>query len=174
MDNSTKTLKYMKKIAWISVFEIVLVFTTIGCKFDGVRCFYCLSEDKCITVWKKGSDEVYIIPCKYEGNKTPDVSYLKTIDKQLLTLYFSEELPNKIIVRDGGNFVSNKKMYSIENKENNEWKFLEYSDKYKAILYKPDATKFKDVKSNANYLYVDIHENYATDKTGKKIEQYGN
>ena len=160
----------MKRIVWILVFVAVLFFTPSGCKSDGVRFFYCLSEDKCVTVWKKGVNEVYIVPFKYEENKKPDVSYLKTINKQSLTLYFSKELPNKIVVRDEGNLVSNNKMFSIENKVNGEWEFLEYSDKYKAVLYKPDATKFKDVKLNTDYLTLDIHENYATDKAGKKIE----
>jgi len=142
-----------------------------SCTSSGVRSFYCLSEDKCVTVWKTGNNEVYIVPFKYEKNKKPDVSYLKTINKQFLTLYFSKELPNKIVVRDEGNLVSNNKMFSIENKVSGEWEFLEYSDKYKAVLYKPDATKFKDVKLNTDYLTLNIQENYATDKSGKKIEQ---
>ncbi len=33
-----------------------------------------------------------------------------------------------------------------------------------------NAIKFKDVKTSTDYLTINIQENYATDKTGKKIE----
>lgn len=160
----------MKRIVLILVFGFVIFFTLNSCKSHGARSFYCLSKDKCVTVWKTGNGEVYIIPSQYKESKEPNVSYIKTINEQFLTLYFSKELPKKIIVRDEGNLISNKKMYSIENRVTGAWEFLEYSDDYKTLLYKPNATKFKDVKLNTDYLTLNIQENYATDKTGKKIE----
>jgi hypothetical protein len=160
----------MKRIVWILVFGFMFFFTVNSCNTAGMRSFYCLSDDKCVTIWKTGNGEVYIIPFKYKGNKTPSVSHIKTINKQFLTLYFSKEFPKKIIVRDEGNLESNKKMYSIENRVKGEWEFLEYSREYKTILYKPGATKFKDVRLNTDYITLNIQENYATDKTGKKIE----
>lgn len=141
-----------------------------SCKSNGERSFYCLSEDKCVTVWKTGYDDVYIIPSKYKGSGKPDVNHIKTINKQFLTLFFSKQFPNKIIVKDEGNLENNKKMYSIENSLNGEWEFIEYSAEYKNELYNPNASKFNDVKLNTDYLTLNIKENYATDKTGKKIE----
>jgi len=153
------------------MFGILLFFTINSCKYSEVRSFYCLSEDKCITVWKTGNDEVYIIPSKYERNKKPNISYIKTINGQFLTLYFSKNLPNKIIVRNEGNLMNNKKMYSIENRMKGKWMFVQYSADHKDLLYTLNATKFKDVKLSTDYLIINIQENYATDKTGKKIEQ---
>lgn len=160
----------MKKIMLL-ILIVLLPLMFSSCKSNGVRSFYCLSTDKCITVWKEGSGDVYVVPTKYKKNKVSAVSHIKTNDKQFLTLYFSDELPNKIILRNEGNLGSEKKSYNIENDTNSEWEIVEYSDYYKAILYKENAVKFKDVKSTTSYLTLNINENYATDKTGKKIEQ---
>lgn len=170
MANRTKILREMKKIVEILIFGLVFFLTVSSCRTTDVRSFYCLSEDKCVTVWKTGNGEVYIIPSIYKGNMLPDVSYIKTVNQQFLTLFFSKDLPNKIIIRDEGNFVNNKKMYSVENRLKGDWEFLEYSDEYKNVLYKSDATKFKDVKLSTDYLTLNIQENHATDKTGMKVE----
>lgn len=166
----SKTIREMKRIIWIVVLG-ALFFLPSSCKTDGMRYYYCLSGDQCVTVWKRGSGEVYIIPSVYKESKEPNVNFIKTINEQFLTLYFSKNLPNKIIVRDEGNLKNNKKMYSIENnKMTGKWKFLEYSADYKNVLYNPDATKFKDVKFSTDYLIINIEENYATNKIGKKIK----
>ncbi|MHC5310109.1 hypothetical protein ACYSNM_08560 [Myroides sp. LJL116] len=143
-----------------------------SCKSDGVKSFYCVSNDKCITVWKRADGKVYIIPGRYGSNHKPTVSHIEIINKQFLTLYFSneKELSYKIIVRDEGNLESNLKKYTIENDEKGEWEFLEYSDDFKTILYEPNAIKFKDVKPSTDYLTINIQENFATDKKGKKLE----
>lgn len=161
----------MLKISGIIVVLGVVFYLIINAlTSNGMKSFYCLSDDKCVTVWKRANGDVYIIPDKYEDNVEPSVSYIKTINKQFLTLYFSEEIPQKIVVRDEGNLESNQKRYTIENREKGKWNLLEYSEEYKAILYERDAKKFKDVKSITEYLTINIHENYATDKTGKKIK----
>ncbi|WP_146624474.1 hypothetical protein [Larkinella arboricola] len=163
----------MLKIAGIIVVLGFVFYSVINAlTVDGVKSFYCLSDDKCITVWKRANGEVYIIPGRYETNNNPTVSYIRTINKQFLTLYFSDqkELSYKIIVRDEGNLESNQKRYTIKNNAQAEWQFLEYSDKnYKSILYKSNATKFKDVNEETDYLSISIEENYAIDKTGNKL-----
>jgi hypothetical protein len=177
MAKSNKSLanrsKMVKKILIISgIIFLGGLFYTIKNTLtsDGIKSIYCLSNDKCVTVWKRANGEVYVIPDKYEGNSKPSVCYIKTINKQFLTIYFSEEISKKIIVRDDGNLESNQRRYTIENKGKGKWDLLEYSQEYKSILYKSNAIKFKDVKSGTEYLTINIHENYAIDKTGKKIK----
>ena len=162
----------MKKIFIILVLGFVFLLIMNSCKSDGVKSFYCLSDDKCITVWKRTDGKVYIIPGTYESNDKPTVIHIQTINKQFLTLYFSNKkgFSYKIIVRDEGNLESNLKSYSIENDVKGEWEFLEYSDSYRSILYEPNAVKFKDVKKSTDYLTINIQENYATDKSGKKLK----
>ncbi len=172
MASRSEILRVMKKTFVILVLGFVFLLIINSCKSDGVRSFYCLSDEKCVTVWKRTDREVYIIPGRYENNNKPTVSHIRTINKQSLTLYFSneKELSYKIIVRDEGNLVSNQKRYTIENDVQGEWELLEYSDSYKSILYEPNAIKFKDVKASTDYLSINIQENYATDKSGKKLK----
>jgi hypothetical protein len=162
-------LKNTFKIFGILLFGIIAYLFLDVLFFHGVKSYYCLSENNCITVWKKTANDVYIIPGIYKGNDVPDISHIKTINGQYLTLYFSEDLPQKIIVRDQGNYENNQKGYSIEKGAKGEWQILEYSESYKSTLYNPEAVKFKDVKSSTNYIDLNIQENYATDKSGKKI-----
>ncbi len=170
MAKSNNPLSSRAKILGVIVLGMVICLIINFLASDGVKLYYCVSDNKCVTVWKKTNGDVYVIPDKYEGNAAPSISYIKTINKQFLTLYFSEEIPYKIVVRDEGNLESNQKRYTIENIERGEWSLLEYSEEYKSILYEPDAEKFKDVKSATEYLTINIYENYATDKTGRKIK----
>lgn len=164
--------KNIIKTTWILVgillLGVIICFSTDG----GVRNTYCLSDNKCITVWKRTEGEVYIIPGRYKSNNIPTISHIRTINKQFLTLYFSseKELTHKIIVRDEGNLESDQKRFTIENNVTGEWEFFEYSDSLKSILYKPNAIKFKDVKASIDYLSINIEENYAMDKSGKKVQ----
>lgn len=165
---SRKNIKKMLLIVGIILLGVIICFS----KDRGVRNIYCFSDNKCITVWKRAEGEVYIIPGRYESNIKPNVSHIRTINKQFLTLYFSseKEFLGKIIIRDEGNLESNQKKYSIENEVAGEWEFFEYSDSLNSILYEPNAIKFKDVKASTDYLTINIYENYAMDKRGKKIQ----
>ncbi|REA58170.1 hypothetical protein DSL64_21420 [Dyadobacter luteus] len=176
MEQGTKSgvssAKMVKEIGKILVVAILVYFVFLMASVlmsDGVKYIYCLSDDKCVTVWKKSNGEVYLIPDRYESDEKPTGSHIKTISRQFLTLYFSngEGFSDKIIVRDGGNLRTNRKMYSIENDSTGKWEFVEYSDTLGALLYKPSATKFKDVNEGVDYLIINIDENYAIDKTGE-------
>jgi hypothetical protein len=120
-------------------------------------------------VWKRLGNKCYIIPGKYYWILRPSDNYLKTSNTQYLTLYFSEKLPKKIIVRNQG-ISSGKDEYEIRNNPKGDWELLEYSERYKLILYQTHARKFKDVKTTTNYLDLAIKENYAIDKTGRKLK----
>lgn len=37
-------------------------------------------------------------------------------------------------------------------------------------IYEPNAIKFKDVKASTDYLSINIEENYAINKNGKKVQ----
>jgi len=146
---------------------ILLLFVLIG--LDQSRTFYCLSENQCITVWKRLGNKCYIVPGKYYWILRPSDNYLETSNTQYLTLYYSEKLPKKIIVRNQG-IPNGKDEYKIRSNPKEDWELLEYSERYKLILYQTQAHKFKDVKATTNYLDLDIEENYAKDKTGRKLK----
>jgi hypothetical protein len=131
----------------------------------GNRKFYCLTSDKCITVWKTGDGGVYIIPGIYKKLRVPDISYIQTDYDQSLILYFSDSLPNKIIVEN----AYHEKSYFIQNKYTSKWKFVNYSDKYDSLLHKRNATKTNEVKSGVDYIFLDIHGDFAINKEGKRL-----
>lgn len=158
----------------IGVIVFLLMFYSLinALMSDGVKSVYCLANNKCVTVWKRRNGEVYIVPGRYESNNKPTVSHIRTINKQFLTLYFLDEegFYNKIIVRDEGNLESNQKMYTIENDIKGKWEFLEYSERCNSTVYQPNSIQFKDVKASTDYLTINIQENYAMDKAGKKVK----
>lgn len=164
--NRTKMVKVLLKIIGVVLLLIVVLLIW----FDQSRTFYCLSEDKCITVWKRLGNKCYIIPGKHYGVLNPSGNYIKTTNTQYLTLYFSDDIPNEMIVRNQGSSAGEKGGYEIVNNLSENLLITEYSDDYRDILYKADAVKFKDVKATTEYIDINIKENYATDKRGKKLK----
>src|SRR5699024_10631789 len=100
----------------------------------------------------------------------PSNSYIRTTNNQYLTIYFSDVIPNKIIVRNQGSSTGKKGTYEIVNNSSTNLEIVQYSNVYKDVLYKPNAIKFKDVKESTGYIDLDLQENYATNKLGEKIK----
>ena len=165
-------VKRMLKTSAVIILGFLFLTIIYILSVDGIRSYHCLSDDQCVTVWKKPNGEVYIIPGKYRSISKPTVSHIRTNNTQFVTLYFSNEteLSYKIIARDGGNLANSQKGYTLENDIKGEWEILEFSDSYKSILYEPSAIKFKDVKEGVNYLIINTEENFAIDKSGKKMK----
>jgi hypothetical protein len=157
----------VKKIIKI-IGGFVLLIIALLMWYDQSRTFYCLSDDKCITVWKRLGGKCYIVPSKHYGIFKPSNSYLQTSNTQYLTLYFTNKLPHKIIVRNQGN-ANEQAEYGILNKSIGNWEIIEYSEDFKSILYKTNAKKFNEVDSNTNYIDLNVKESYAIDKSGKKL-----
>lgn len=146
---------------------IILLAIVFLVWLDQSRSFYCLSEDKCVTVWKRLGNKCFIIPGKYYGVLSPTVEHIRTTNNQYLTLYFADDLPGRIIVRNQSD--SEREGYEIVESSKGRLGFVEYTDDLKMILYKPGAKKFSDVVRTANYMDLDIKENYAIDKKGDKL-----
>lgn len=162
----TKMVKILFKIMCIFILLPVLLLAW----YDQSRTFYCLSNDKCVTVWKRLGGKCYIIPCKYYGVFKPSENYIKAANTQYLTLYFSDDIPNEMIVRDQGNPTGEKEKYEIVNNLPEILEITDYSDDYKIILYELDALRFKDVKASTEYIDLNVYENYATDKNGNMLD----
>lgn len=149
---------------WILIFGIVLSFPMNSCKSDGLRFFYCLSEDRCITVWKTQNGEVYIIYGEYRGLVPPPDDYLKLINMK--SPYVCVLLSN-----------NNKLLIDIETNAKVTYRFSNgimrlYNDD-KALndsMYTYYDGKYRRYKKEVEYISIDIKENYATDKTGQIIK----
>lgn len=140
-----------------------------SCKSNGLRSFYCLSEDKCITVWKKDNNSAFIILGKYYSAKKPSDNYVRLNDITNAVDWYASVIFTKNdkllvdVVNDKTKVVSKSSKGIIELYNNK--KTLNDS------LYTYFDGKYRRYKNNVEYISIDIKENYATDKTGNKIEQ---
>lgn len=89
---------------------------------------------------------------------------------QYLTLYFSDKLSQKVIVRNQGS-SKGRGGYEIHSSDEGDWEILEYSESFKSELYKAEAEKFNEVESGTVYISLNIKENYGIDKRGEKIRR---
>src|SRR5690554_2019876 len=149
-------------IMFICIFPLILS----SCKSNGLRSFYCLSEGKCITVWKKGNNSAFIIRGKYDGAKTPSDNYVKLINitnavDWYASIIFTKDDKLLIDVVDDNTKVNSNSSNGIIELYNNK-KTLNDS------LYTYFDGKYRRYKKDVEYISLNIKENYVTDKTGKK------
>jgi hypothetical protein len=85
----------MKKMILFFFIVILLLFGWYG----ESRKFFCLEDGKCITVWKTYNNVCYVIPGKYYGLWAPSNNFIKTSNLNELTIFFTDELPNTLIVQ---------------------------------------------------------------------------
>jgi len=83
----------MRKIIIYTLFVIVVLAIWYGesCKF------FCLTNGKCITVWKTFNDKCYIIPSKYFGLLPPARGRILTSNTNAVSIFFVESLSSCII-----------------------------------------------------------------------------
>ncbi|PQL93773.1 hypothetical protein [Apibacter adventoris] len=160
-----------KKIIIILILIITIIGSGILYLFQE-REYFCLTSNNCITVWKT-TEGAYIIPGKYTSWFKPktNCNYIKADNTQFLTLYYTNEIPGKIVVRDQGKEggIEGRK-YEIYNYVNLSPTFVEFSKEYKKILYLPNAVKFNDLKYGVSFLDINIFENYATTSDGRILK----
>jgi hypothetical protein len=132
------------------------------------RKFYSVGDNKYITVWKTFGGVCYIIPEKYYGLVRPSVNFMETTDDNYIVLFFSKETPSHVIYWENR---QNRELKIVNNSKDKVLfvNYLSNQDSLDKLLYKPDAKKVRDVKDNVEMLDIDIEQDYATDKTGKKI-----
>jgi len=116
--------------------------------FDQSRSFYCLSNDKCITVWKRLGNECYIIPGKYYGILKPS-DYVKTTNDNALTLIYDS--------LSGYDFVIFND-YGKELKINLSRERIKYFENFEREIFIGEFYVNERVKDNLAYLQIDIKE----------------
>ena len=149
----------MKKVALLVTILAALLFW-----FGESRHFYCLNN-RCLTVWKTFNNICYIIPGKYYGLVKPSDNFIATTNTNNLTIYFTGQLPKTF-------FIKGDEKIKIYNTDKTRFVLLDYegqSQTFDSILYNKNATKFNDLKENASLIEIFVKENYATDKSGKKL-----
>lgn len=116
-------------------------------------------------MWKRWGGTCYLIPGKYYGIARPKDGYIKTSNRGYFTFYYSNRLPNLILINK-----ESEDNYEISNSVNKKYSFADYisnKEKYKPIIYKKNAKKFSDINRDASFLSINILEGYATNETGE-------
>src|SRR5690554_2538954 len=144
--NRTKMVKTLLKI--IGVFLLLIVVLLVW--FDQSRTFYCLSEDKCVTVWKRLGNKCYVVPRRYYGVFKPSDNYIKTTNTGYVDV---------ILVND------NKLLIDIEHKA----EILQRSSNGSIELYRDNKTvndslytyfdgKYRRYVKGVDYININIKE----------------
>lgn len=163
--SSTSWRAEMVKFIHKALISLLIIFN-FGCTNQS-KFYYCVNDNRCITLWKKDGGDVYIVPDLYFERSIPIKGYIKTVSTQAITFYFSDSLPNQVIVRNQSRHNKNSG-YEIIGPFNNK-EFVQYNESYKSILYGDKNVKFNDVKNEVDYIDLVIKENYAINKKGEKI-----
>lgn len=149
-----------KKIFFFTAF-ISLFFILYG----ESRKFFCLSDGKCITVWKTYNNVCYIIPGKYYGIVRPSShSFIQTTNNNILDIIWIENSDDLIINSDNDSNI-------IVKNSSQGTKFIKYNINK---VYNDSSFTYIDgpyhrYKKSVNYLNIFISENYAVGKNGKKL-----
>ena len=150
----------MKRILLFFALVITLIIIWLG----ESRRFFCLEDGYCVTVWKT-YNVCYIIPGKYYGIVKPSGQYIESSNTNLITIFFSKELPAAFIFQSSGEV----KIYDGVKHEFTFYDYTKDTSRFDKILYMPNAVKRSDIKADAGLMDIDIRENYATDRSGKKL-----
>lgn len=155
--------KRLKKIL-VKLIIIVLCIGGIIFYLFQKRKYYCLTEDKCITVWKT-SEGAFIIPGKYTSWFKPKDNYIKAdnLDEGFGVYWFNNN-PKEIIVDSYNYFIVNN------NKDNIQ--MLEYNKNpkyFENLLYDADGLGDLYLKGTVSKLLIDIKDGYAFTNDGRKL-----
>lgn len=129
--------KRLKKI----LIKLIIIALCVGCLIFYLfqkRNYYCLTEDKCITVWKT-SEGAFIIPGKYTSWFKPKDNYIKTDNLNCVVIIYDKKSKYDYIIFNAYNkkILINMSKYKI--------KYYDYNQKdefskeyYENNMLKPD------------------------------------
>ena len=164
MEKSNKSVANrpeMVKIVLKIIGVILFVIAVLSVWFDQSRSFYCLSESKCVTLWKRLGNKCYIVPGKYYGIFKPSDNYIKTTNTGYVDIIFLNDISLLVDIEDDAEIIRHPDNNLIELYSNN-----------KAVndsLYTYFDGKYHKYKDEVEYISIDIKGNYAINKTGRKL-----
>lgn len=146
-------MKIITKIIFV-LFVILLVYLLLR------RRFYCIDENRCITVWKTFNNRCYIIPNKYYGVVRPFDNYIQTTNVGDVDIIWDDSNNAIIAMFDT---LNSKVIYNnpdgiriIDYYHNKEF--------YSNLLMEKDGI----YKKNINYLHIYNYGFYAIDYKGRR------
>jgi hypothetical protein len=153
----------MVKNFLIAIITLVIIFFIIVYLYnwDQSRSIYCLTPEKCITVWKRLGGKCFIIPEKYFGRKRPTGAYIKTTNTDRLDVIWKND--NSILVNSKENAIYLQSTSKMRIKL-----YQEDKDVYDSLYTFLDGS-YRKYREGVNFLSVDVKENYVRDNKGQKV-----
>ena len=128
------------------------------------RSFYCLGDNKCVTVWKTFGGICYVIPGRYYGLIEPrSRSYIKTTNKISLDIIWPSKTNNVIAdFADGEKVIKNTSEGPI---------IIDYASRagYHDSLFTHFDGKYHRYKKDLTYINISIPDNVAVNSKGEKL-----
>ncbi len=152
----------MLRIITSAILILILLLSIILIWYDQDRRFYCV-EGNCITLWKRLGGNCYIVNGRYyRPFKPTNISYLQTVNWEVLALYFNKKMPRQIIIMDKEDSKIDGKHFTVHNISADGIEFVAYRDEYKALLYPPNTLKHEELTPETTMIYINILDSYAT------------
>lgn len=145
-------VKKILKIIGILILGMLMFLSYDMFTFNGVKSYYCLSENEYVTVWynPNGNGDVYIILGKYEINNIPHQNYIKTSYDNAITIIIDDTSEYEYIIsNDYG------KELVINNLEHN----VKFFDYYEYTVFLENYYENNSIKKNLSYMKIDFKEN---------------
>ena len=143
--------KRLKKI----LVKLIIIALCVGCLIFYLfqkRNYYCLTEDKFITVWKT-AEGAFIIPGKYTSWFKPKDNYIKTDNLNAVTILYYDKEPQFDYI------ISNDFDKSMEiHMSNYKIKYYEFKDRNSLFIEKYYENNM--MKPGVDGLSIDIGELY--------------
>jgi len=145
MANRSKILMMLMKISGLFILLIVSLLVW----FDQSRSFYCLSNDKYITVWKRLGYKCYIIPGKHYGVLKP-TDYIKTTNDNALTIIYDDSSGYDFVIF---NNYGKKVTINLSSER------IKYFENFERDIFIGEFYINERIKDNLANLQIDIKEN---------------
>lgn len=142
---------------------IILMFLILAVWAEQSRSFYCLSDRKCVTVWKRSGNKCYIILNKYYGISKPAENYIKTTNTAFVDIIWIDDNRLLIETEDYAEIIQPPSGKGLVIEQYNHDKTLNDS------LYTYIDGKYEKYIDKVKFIRLYIKESYATDRTGKKL-----
>jgi len=147
---------------WVKILVILILIVSVFVWLDQSRHFYCLSDKQCFTVWKRLGNKCYIIPGKYFGIFRPS-HYIETTNNIYVDVIRRGD--TSLLVNTGKNIeILDQSIHT---------QLIDWygNDRVRNdSLYTFFDGKYRRYKKEVEYIGVNIEENYAVDKSGKKLK----
>jgi hypothetical protein len=131
------------------------------------RDFYRLNATEQVTVWRWFRGKVYVIPGRYYGLLPPTSYYIESPEANDIRLFFSDALPNALIVETGRATLH---LNNPDASREKRYQIRPYNQAYyERLFYQSSPLHPKALKPHVRFITIHLYDIYATDNNGTRL-----